>query len=201
MRPLLPVLLLLAGCQTTVYGDRPGMASRADKPVICATAAACMGRPAIPLDTLKEVTQTLSSDAFEGRAPGTPGETKTLAYIVDRFQKAGLKPGNNGSWFQDVPLVGIAAHDVQPLTFAGGKTPVSLAYRTDMVAVTRRVVPQMNLANSDVVFVGYGINAPERGWNDYAGLDVHGKTVVILVNDPDWQTPESNGLFDGRKMT
>jgi len=163
--------------------------------------AAVARDPAIPLDTLKEVTRTLSSDAFEGRAPGTPGETKTLTYIVERFKKAGLKPANHGGWFQDVPLVGIAAHDVAPFVFSGGKAPVSLAYGADMIAATRRVVPRIDLAASPVVFVGYGVNAPERGWNDYGGIDVHGKTVIILVNDPDWQTPGTQGLFEGRAMT
>jgi len=163
--------------------------------------AAAPDSPEIPLQTLKDVTKTLSSDAFEGRAPATPAEDKTTAYIVERFKAAGLKPGNNGSWFQDVPLVEITGHDVSPLTFTGGKTPVSLAYRTDMVIATYQVVPRAEIKDSDVVFVGYGINAPERGWNDYAGVDVKGKTVVILVNDPDWQTMTLDGDFGGRAMT
>jgi len=124
-----------------------------------------------------------------------------VAYIVKRFQAAGLKPGNKGSWTQDVPMVEITGNDVQPLTFAGGKTPLTFAYRTDMVAATYRVAPNISLKNSDVVFVGYGINAPEKGWNDYAGIDVHGKTVVILINDPDWQTMTREGPFEGRAMT
>jgi len=157
--------------------------------------------PAISVQTLKDVTRTLSSDAYEGRKPTTPAEDKTTAYIVARFKAAGLKPGNHGSWFQPVPLVELTAQNVSPLTFAGGKAPVSLAYRSDLVIATYRVVPKIDVRNSDVVFVGYGINAPERGWNDYAGLDVHGKTVVMLVNDPDWQTPGRDGLFEGRAMT
>ncbi|WP_066801526.1 M28 family peptidase [Sphingomonas soli] len=156
---------------------------------------------AISLDTMKDVTKTLSSDAFEGRAPTTPAEEKTVNYIVERFKKAGLQPGNKGSWFQDVPLVELTAKNVSNLVFSGGKTPVSLAYRTDMVVNTYRVVPNIALKDSDVVFVGYGINAPERGWNDYAGVDVKGKTVLILVNDADWQTPTLDGLFDGKAMT
>ena len=155
----------------------------------------------IPLQTLKDVTKTLSSDAFEGRAPATPAEDKTTAYIVERFKAAGLKPGNKGSWFQDVPLVEITGQNVSPLTFTGGKMPLSLAYRTDMVIATYQVVPKAEIKDSDVVFVGYGINAPERGWNDYAGIDVKGKTVVILINDPDWQTMTLDGDFGGRAMT
>ena len=168
---------------------------------IALPAAAQTAKPAISVETLKTVTQTLSSDAYEGRAPTTPAEDKTVRYIVERFQKAGLKPGHKGSWTQDVPLVEITASDVTPLTFTGGRTPVSAAYRTDLVIASYRVVPKVAIDNSDVVFVGYGINAPERGWNDYAGVDVKGKTVIILINDPDWRTPGLKGTFDGRAMT
>ncbi|MES2988241.1 MAG: M28 family metallopeptidase [Pseudomonadota bacterium] len=155
----------------------------------------------ISLDTIKEVTQTLSSDEYEGRAPTTPSEEKTLATIVDRMKAAGLEPGNKGSWFQDVPLVELTARNVSNLAITGGETPLSLAYRTDMVINTYRVVPRVEIKNSDIVFVGYGINAPERGWNDYAGLKVKGKTVVILVNDPDWETSTLEGPFNGKAMT
>ncbi|MBB5711597.1 M28 family metallopeptidase [Sphingomonas xinjiangensis] len=165
------------------------------------TAASAQTAPAISLDTLKTVTRTLSSDEYEGRAPATAGEDKTVRYLVERFQKAGLKPGNKGSWVQDVPLVEITGSNVQPLTFTGGKTPVSLDYRKDMVIATYQVTPRTDVKNSDVMFVGYGINAPERGWNDYAGIDVKGKTVVILINDPDWQIQGLDGPFGGRAMT
>jgi Zn-dependent M28 family amino/carboxypeptidase len=157
--------------------------------------------PAIPLDTLQTVTRELSSDAYEGRAPGSRGEQMTVDYIARRFQAAGLQPGNNGSWFQNVPLVEIAAQGSPTLRVAGGGQPLSFAYRRDMVAGTYRVQPHVSVRDSDVVFVGYGINAPERGWNDYAGLDVRGKTVIILVNDPNWQTPGTEGPFGGRAMT
>jgi Zn-dependent M28 family amino/carboxypeptidase len=93
------------------------------------------------------------------------------------------------------------ATDVSALTFTGGRAPVSLAYGTDMVLATYRVVPRVEVKDSEVVFVGYGINAPERHWNDYAGTDVRGKTVVILVNDPDWRTMTRQGPFEGRAMT
>lgn len=169
--------------------------------LLASTAAAAQTAPQISLDTLKQVTERLSSDEFEGRAPTTPGEEKTLAYLVERFEKAGLKPGNKGSWFQDVPLVELTPQNVAPLRFTGGKTPVSLDYRKDMVIGTYRVTPKTEIKDSEMVFVGYGINAPERGWNDYAGVDVKGKTVVILVNDPDWQTQGLQGEFGGRAMT
>ncbi|MEO9131892.1 MAG: M28 family metallopeptidase [Sphingomonas sp.] len=162
---------------------------------------AAAAAPDIRVQTLKDVTKTLSADDMEGRKPTTPAEEKATTYIVERFKAAGLKPGNHGSWFQDVPLVEIAAQDVTPLAFTGGTTPVSLDYRKDMVIATYRVTPNVAIKDSNVVFVGYGINAPERGWNDYAGMDVKGKTVVILVNDPDWQMPGRDGLFEGRAMT
>ncbi len=169
--------------------------------LLLGTAASAQTSPAISVETLKTVTQVLSSDAYEGRAPTTPAEEKTVAYIVERMKAAGLKPGNKGAWTQDVPMVEITATNVRPYVFTGGKTPVSLNFRTDMVAGTYRVVPKVSVANSDVVFVGYGITAPEKGWDDYAGTDVKGKTVVILINDADWQTMSREGPFEGRAMT
>jgi Zn-dependent M28 family amino/carboxypeptidase len=169
----------------------------------CATAGqqtAQQGPPAISLATLTTATQILSSDEYEGRAPTTAGETKAVAYIADQFKKAGLLPGNKGSWYQDVPL---AENTAEPsaLTISGGRAPMSLAYRTDFIANTYQLKPRVDLEDSELVFVGYGINAPERGWNDYQGVDVKGKTVVILVNDPDWQEGGLKGRFNGRAMT
>src|SRR3546814_8425351 len=123
-----------------------------------------------------------------------------VAYIIKKYEEAGLKPGNNGEWTQDVPLVEITAKNATPLTFTGGKTPVTAQYAKDYVAFSYRVTPKTAVKDSDVVFVGYGINAPEKGWNDYAGLDVKGKTVVVLVNDPDWPTKETKGELNGRAM-
>ncbi|WP_156679650.1 M28 family metallopeptidase [Sphingomonas profundi] len=163
--------------------------------------AAAAPPPAISVETLKTVTRTLSDDSFEGRAPATPAEEKTVGYIVERFKAAGLRPGNKGGWFQQVPLVELTITNVPTLSITGGKTPLSLAYKTDAVIGTYRVQPRTAVSASDIVFVGYGINAPEKGWNDYAGLDVKGKTVVILVNDPDWQAPGLEGPFGGRAMT
>jgi len=164
--------------------------------------AAAVATPTISLETLKDVTRTLSDDSFEGRAPATPAEDKTIAYIADRFAKAGLKGGGeDGGWYQKVPLVELTANPNITLRFMGGKTPVNLAYKTDMMIQTFQVRPHLEVRNSPVVFVGYGINAPERGWNDYAGVDEKGKTVVILVNDPDWKTPTLDGPFEGRAMT
>ncbi|WP_326525819.1 M28 family metallopeptidase [Sphingomonas sp.] len=179
---LLP-LALLAACQSGGGGD---------------TAAEVA--PAIP--TMQRLVQQLSSDEFEGRAPGTAGEKKTLDLLVAEFSKLGLQPGNNGSWFQDVPLVEITAKNVSPLTFTGGKATVSAAYGPEMVVGTYRSDgKRIDIKDSPVVFVGYGINAPEKNWNDYAGVDVKGKTVVILVNDPDYENEGLTGPFSGRAMT
>ena len=184
------VLLTVAACNGSDKAAGPDAASLPDVQI-----------PELSLATLQEVTKELSSDAYEGRAPGTAGEEKTVAYIIKKYEEAGLKPGNNGKWTQDVPLVEITAKNATPLTFTGGKTPVAAQYAKDYVAFSYRVQPKTEIKDSDVVFVGYGINAPEKGWNDYAGLDVKGKTVVVLVNDPDWQTKEAKGEFNGRAMT
>ncbi|WP_380875315.1 hypothetical protein ACFB49_04160 [Sphingomonas sp. DBB INV C78] len=166
-----------------------------------AAPAAQPAAPAINVETLKDITRTLSDDSFQGRAPATPAEDKTVAFISDRFAKAGLKPGNKGGWYQDVPLVELTPTPGFAIGITGGKAPVNLAYKTDHMTWSYQVAPKINVANSDVVFVGYGINAPERGWNDYAGLNVRGKTVLILVNDPDWKTQTLDGPFGGRAMT
>ncbi|HET9428102.1 MAG TPA: M28 family metallopeptidase [Allosphingosinicella sp.] len=156
--------------------------------------------PDISLSTLTTATQILASDRFEGRAPTTAGEELTVNYIAERFGQAGLRPGNNGSWFQNVPLAENTATPTA-LRITGAGEPMNLAYRTDFVANSYQLQPRIELENSEMVFVGYGINAPERGWNDYEGLDVRGKTVIILVNDPDWQDNDLEGTFNGRAMT
>ncbi len=144
---------------------------------------------------------TLASDEFEGRKPATRGEEKTVKYISEQLAAAGLKPGNDGKWFQQVPLVEITADPDTTMTFErAGKPAVSLKYGDDMVVWTKRLQPQSSIAASDLVFVGYGIVAPEFGWNDYAGLDMRGKTAVILINDPGFVTQDPK-LFNGRAMT
>ncbi|MFN4020847.1 MAG: M28 family metallopeptidase [Erythrobacter sp.] len=151
--------------------------------------------------TIKDVTRLLSSDAFEGRMPGSPGEEKTIALLTERFKAAGLKPGNGESWVQEVPLVEITGKNYAPLAITGKNGKLSFDFAKDWVGVTYREEAKTTLAGSELVFVGYGINAPEKGWNDYAGLDVTGKTVVILVNDPDWQAGSLEGPFNGKAMT
>lgn len=150
---------------------------------------------------MKDVTRLLASDEFEGRMPGSAGEEKTIALLTERFKAVGLQPGNNGSWVQEVPLVEITGKNYAPLIITSKAGTQSLAFGKDWVGVTYREEAKTSLKDSELVFVGYGINAPEKGWNDYAGLDVKGKTMVILVNDPDWQNEELEGTFNGKAMT
>ena len=156
---------------------------------------------AISEDTMKDITRALSTDEFGGRMPGTEGEEKTVALLTERFEAAGLKPGNGDSWVQEVPLVEITGKNFAPLTITGGEEDLAFDFGSEWVGVTYEEEETTSLANSDLVFVGYGINAPEKDWNDYEGVDVKGKTVVMLVNDPDWQTEELEGTFNGKAMT
>jgi Zn-dependent M28 family amino/carboxypeptidase len=144
--------------------------------------------------------RVLASDDFEGRRPGTPGEEKTVAYLVDQFRKLGLKPGNGESFLQQVPMVEILAGTDASLSVAGHGGVLKLSYGKDMVIWTKRVVPQADLKGSELVFVGYGIVAPEYAWNDYADIDVHGKTVVVLISDPGLATKDPR-VFKGGAMT
>ncbi|WP_084384663.1 M28 family metallopeptidase [Novosphingobium naphthalenivorans] len=163
--------------------------------------AAAAKTPDISVDLMKQITKRLSADDFEGRAPSTAVEPKVLDYIVSQFKAAGLQPGNHGEWLQTVPTVEITGSDYTPLTVKGAKTPLSFHFGDQYVAASYRVTPKTQVKDSELVFVGYGIDAPELGWNDYAGIDMHGKTAVILVNDPDYANETEQGLFKGRRMT
>ncbi len=158
--------------------------------------------PALSEATMKDVTRELSLDSYEGRAPGSVGEEKTVAYLIAKYKAAGLEPGNNGSWTQDVPLIEITAKNVSPLTIAdrSGKA-MSFAYGNEYVIGSYRETPKTDIMKSEMVFVGHGIVAPEKGWNDYAGVDVKGKTVVVMVNDPDFENEGLDGPFGGKAMT
>jgi Zn-dependent M28 family amino/carboxypeptidase len=151
-------------------------------------------------DELAHDVEILSSDAFEGRFPASPGEEKTIKFLKEEFEKVGLKPGNGDSFFQEVPLVEITASPQTKLVVTEGKKPLEFAYGDDFVGVTLRVQEKVTVENSDMVFVGYGIVAPEYQWDDYEGIDVKGKTVVMLVNDPGFATQDPE-LFNGRAMT
>jgi Zn-dependent M28 family amino/carboxypeptidase len=144
--------------------------------------------------------RVLASDEFEGRKPGTAGEQKTVTFLVDQFKRLGLKPGNGDSYLQTVPLVESVIGDDATLAISGRGGRTALPYGKDMVIWTRRVVAEAALKQSDLVFVGYGIVAPEYQWNDYADIDVHGKTVVVLVNDPGYGSKDPK-VFKGNAET
>ena len=166
-----------------------------------------VGFPVIDGNRVLEHTKTLASDEFEGREPGSRGEELTVAYIIDQFKKAGLKPGNpDGTYVQKVPMVGIVTDQKAVLSFRRGGKAQTLAWRDDFVAWTKRVVDTVSVENSEVVFVGYGVQAPEFDWDDYKGVDLKGKTLVVLVGDPPVPDPSDaakldDRVFGGRAMT
>lgn len=144
--------------------------------------------------------EKVASDEMQGRAPATEGEKRTVAYLETEFKRLGLTAYKNGSYRQAVPVVQIDPVSVSSMTLTGDKTAASLAYKTDMMAWSTRMVPEIKVENSEMVFAGYGIVAPEYNWNDYKDLDVKGKTVVVLVNDPGFATQDPK-LFTGNAMT
>jgi Zn-dependent M28 family amino/carboxypeptidase len=163
--------------------------------------------PAVTADSIMQHIKVLSSDEYEGRAPGTPGEEKTVQYLEKVFKDYGLQPGNtDGSYLQKVPLVGLTPSATQQLTIAKGAQKKSYRWSDDYVAFTKHVADTAAISNSELVFVGYGVTAPEYQWDDFKGVDVKGKTIVVLVNDP--QVPDAADpsrldakLFNGTAMT
>ena len=180
---LFPIVLLalLSGCQSTN--------NEVEKEIVT-----------ISETSLKNHLVTLSSDDFQGRKPFTPGETKTVEYLKEQFESFGLKPGNGDSFFQEVPMVELTAKPSPYLTVKGKNSSLELSVLEEFVAYSERVEASVSLEDSELVFAGYGIVAPEYDWNDYEGLDVTGKTVLVLVNDPGFAGGDST-LFKGETMT
>jgi len=148
-----------------------------------------------------EMVKVLASDEFEGRAPGTHGETLTVEYIRDQMQRIGLQPGNGDSWFQAVPMSVTRTQANTVLTIKQNETHREWALGTQAVIGTRTGQDHIHIEKSEMVFVGYGVDAPEHQWNDYAtGPSWEGKTVIMFVNDPGFHTNDEN-LFEGRRMT
>ncbi len=160
---------------------------------------------AITPDGMLAHIKVLASDEFEGRAPGTKGEELSIKYISDQFKQIGLKPGNpDETYTQEVPLAGIIS---QPrMSFIVGDKTIGLKYPEDFIASSARLQPEIKIDNSDVVFVGYGVVAPECGWDDYKGVDVRGKTLLMLIGDPPITDPKDPSkldekMFKGKAMT
>lgn len=156
--------------------------------------------PSISEASLRSHVETLASDDFQGRKPFTEGEVKTVNYLRAKFKQYGLEPGNGDSYFQDVPMVEITATPSPTMIISGGAEEVVLNVSEDFVAFSEKSAEEVSLNASDLVFAGYGVVAPEYGWNDYEGLDVKGKTVIVLVNDPGFASGDST-FFKGETMT
>jgi Zn-dependent M28 family amino/carboxypeptidase len=177
-------------------------------------AAACSQDPkaalqpaldSISADSLLSEIKVLASEEYEGRKPASPGEVKTIAYMEQQFRQMGLKPGNpNGTYIQNVPLAGIISKPTVDISVKGRKLPVENL--KDYIAVSQHYEPVVDVKNSGIVFVGYGVVAPEYGWDDYKDVDVKGKTILMLVNDPQIPDPKDpskldDSMFKGKAMT
>jgi len=187
--------LFLGACQAPARIADPGV------PVQPSVAKAKHGfGPEVSTEDLSVHIKVLASDEFGGRAPGTLGEEKTVAYLTQQFQRLGLKPGNGDSYVQTVPMIESLVSADSSMSISHKGKSQSLLMGKDMVMGTRSEQAEVKLNASDMVFVGYGVNAPEQNWNDYAGLNVKGKTVVMLINDPGFHVGNTK-LFEGRRMT
>ncbi len=195
------IVLVSAACLLFSACQAP---ARIADPVIAAQPSAAKAKhgfgPEVSAEDLSMHIKVLASDEFGGRAPGTVGEDKTVAYLTQQFQRLGLKPGNGDSYVQTVPMIEslVSADSSMSISYKGKSQ--NLLMGKDMVMGSRSEKPEVKLNASDMVFVGYGVNAPEQNWNDYAGLDVKGKTVVMLINDPGFHVGDAT-LFEGRRMT
>ncbi|HVH57241.1 MAG TPA: M28 family metallopeptidase [Vicinamibacterales bacterium] len=179
------------------------------KPASSAQTTAAKAQPNVTIDqnAILDRIKVLGSDEYEGRLPGTKGEQLTVRYLEDESKKLGLQPGNpDGTYVQKVPLVGITGAQAQPFTVTKGGQKRTFKWSDDVVAFTKRVADTSSIANSDMIFVGYGVTAPEYNWDDFKGVDVKGKTIVVLVNDP--QVPDASDaakldpkVFNGQAMT
>ena len=191
----LPLLLAALACapKGEQGADSSSAAGGAAEPVPAEALAA------LDTATLMRHVRVLSHDSLLGRAPGAAGEDKTIAYLESEFRSIGVAPGNpDGSYIQKVPLVGITVQGAPTLTFEKGGTRKVLQWRDDYVAWTKHVADQAALDRSELVFVGFGVEAPEFGWDDFKGVDVTGKTLVMLVNDPPLA---DTAQFGGPRMT
>ena len=184
-----------------------GAASLAAFTTLAAPQSRTLPESTSPIDPvqLSATVKALASDGFQGRAPGTPGEAVTVSYLIDRFKALGLQPaGEHGGWLQKVPLVHDVAGTPTRLDIRMGGTTLPLVVGRDISPQTTRATTRVTIADAPLVFVGYGVAAPERGWDDFKGVDLHGKVAIFLVNDPDFEADADEavaGKFGGRAMT
>jgi Zn-dependent M28 family amino/carboxypeptidase len=161
--------------------------------------------PQVDMQRMSDVTKVLASDEFQGRAPGTPGEDKTIPYLIEQFKAAGLEPaGEKGGWTQTVPMIHTWLEAPIDVSVTQAGQTVALRDPDDVYLNTVRPVDRVRIANAPMVFVGYGVTAPERGWDDFKGVDVRGKVILMLVNDPDFEAAAGEpvaGKFGGKTMT
>jgi Zn-dependent M28 family amino/carboxypeptidase len=203
-----PFAVLLTAVALSACGNSPPPPrAEAPAPPVSPAQKVPIGQlPDVDVTAVLAHTKVLSSDEFQGRAPGSPGEDKSVAYLVDQFKKVGAKPGNtDGTYVQKVPLVGITPSPAS-MVLRRGELQQALKWKDDLVAWTKHVAPSAALVDSELIFVGYGVVAPEFNWDDYKGIDVKGKTLVVLVNDPpvpDPNKPEELDpkTFGGKAMT
>ncbi|HAN19943.1 MAG: peptidase M28 [Bacteroidetes bacterium GWC2_33_15] len=149
---------------------------------------------------ITRIVKEFGSDAFQGRKPFTAGEDSAVNFLIREYKRIGLEPANNGSYLQEVPMVEITDLPDDKMIINVNKQSLELLYKTDFVAFSKQLVNEINLENSEIVFAGYGIVAPEYNWNDYEGIDVKGKTIVVFVNDPSFGTNQED-FFKGNAMT
>lgn len=201
---MLGVASVLAACGQDSPPPSPAATARTTQASAASSAASSAPASeltaAINLDSYTRFLREISDDRMEGRGPGTAGETRTLEYLTTELKQIGLKPGNGDSYLQPVAMVEITGEVTQPLTFKSAAGEVKLTYGTDFVASSRHLEPEISVADAPLVYAGFGVVAPEYNWNDYAGLDVKGKIVVVLINDPGFASGDES-MFKGKAMT
>ncbi|MCB2410806.1 M28 family metallopeptidase [Hymenobacter lucidus] len=198
--PLCVLGTVLTGCQTRPATTAPAATVAAPTTEAAPVAATAEKHEGITASGLGRYLEAVSADYMLGRKPFTVGEERITNYLADQFRHIGLKPGPDGSYFQAVPLVEITGTPSATMQIRGKSQNLSFDYKTDFVAFTQREQEKVAVTNSPLVFAGYGVVAPEYGWDDYAGLDVKGKTVVVLVNDPG-NAGNDTTFFKGKAMT
>ena len=197
-------LWLLCACQTSPPPPLVGVLPQ-DQSDTAVSLPPRSGLPtSVSTERMSEISRVLASDEFQGRSMGTAGEDKTVAYLTDQFRSAGLQPGGeNGGWTQMVPLIRTKLQSPQ-VSVRQASSTTQLNIPSDIYLSTVRDTQQASITNAPIVFVGFGVHAPERGWDDFKGVDLKGKIALFLVNDPDFEAAPGEPVadkFGGKTMT